>query len=61
MNNDLYNQSIVKDGKTYRYDPDYDCYYRVYERSDLTHMQQFGWIYVVAILTAIAYWVEFVR
>jgi hypothetical protein len=61
MNNDLYNEYIVRNGCRYRYDPDYDCYYRVYDRSDLTHAQQFGWIYVVAVLSAIAYYVEYLR
>ena len=61
MNNDQYNEYILKDGRKYRYDPDYDCYYRVYAREDLTHMQQFGWIYIVAVLSAICYYVEFLR
>lgn len=61
MNNELYNETIVRNGYTYRYDPDYDCYYRVYTREDLTHMSQFGWIYVIAVLTAICYYVEFLR
>ena len=26
--NELYNEYIDRNGKTYRYDPDYDCYYR---------------------------------
>jgi hypothetical protein len=61
MNNDQYNEYILKDGRKYRYDPDYDCYYRVYTREDLTHMQQFGWIYVVAVLSAICYYIEYLR
>jgi hypothetical protein len=60
MNNPL-NETIVKNGVTYRYDPDYDCYYRVYACEDLTHLQLYGWIYVVALLAAVAYYVEFLR
>lgn len=59
--NDLYNETIVKNGNTYRYDPDYDCYYRVYTRKDLTHMNQFGWIYVTALLCAVCYYAEFIH
>jgi hypothetical protein len=34
MDNDLYNISIEQNGKQYRYDPDYDCYYRVFTRDE---------------------------
>ena len=52
---------IDKDGRKYRYDPEYDCWYRVFAREDLTHMSQFGWIYVTAVLCAICYYVEYLR
>ena len=45
---------------TYQYDPDYDCYYRICTPEDLTHWNQFGWIYVCAVLTVIAYYVTMV-
>ena len=45
----------------YRYDAEYDCYYRVYESGDLTHLSQFGWIYVCAVLTAICFYVTLVK
>ena len=60
MNNDLYNITIERDGKTYRYDPDYNCWYQVYtheEWSALPHWEKFGWIWVTllcAIFAAIA-------
>ena len=59
--NDLYEKTIEVNGQTYYYDPDYDCYYRRYTASELTHMHQFGWIYVTAILCAICYYVEYLR
>jgi hypothetical protein len=59
--NDLYNETITRNGRIYRYDPDYDCYYRVCNPRDLTHWNQFGWIYVVAVLSAVCYYVEYVR
>jgi len=61
MKLDPHSEHIIRNGYQYRYDADYDCYYRVYTREDLTHMNQFGWIYVTAILTAICYYVEFLR
>ncbi len=44
----------------YEYDADYDIYRRRPEPRDLTHLQQFGWIYVLAILTAVTYYVTLV-
>lgn len=59
--NNLYEQYIYDEqGRKYRYDPDYDCYYRVHDTSNLGHMQQFGWIYATAILCAVCYYVEFI-
>ena len=61
--NDLYNETIEKNGVVYRYDPDYDCYYRIYTRDEysaLPHWDKFGWIWVTAVLCAICYYVEFV-
>ena len=53
--NDPYNKVIIVDGKQYRWDADYDCYHRVYEQGDLTHLQQFGWIYTIILLAIIAW------
>jgi hypothetical protein len=63
MNNQL-NEYIDKDGKLYRYDPDYDCYYRVFARdeyADLPHWSKYNWLYVIAVLAAICYYVEFLQ
>jgi hypothetical protein len=49
---------IAREGKTYRYDADYDCYYRVYSREDLSHWETYGWIYVIIVLAVICYLVE---
>ena len=62
MENDEYKDCIQKNGKQYRYDPDYDCYYRIFTRdeyADLPHWEKFGWIYVTAILTAICFIVTY--
>jgi hypothetical protein len=46
----------MKDPKIqYRYDPDYDCYYRVYTDEDLTPWDRWGWLAVIGLLTAIVY------
>ena len=58
MKLDPHSEHIIRNGQQYRYDPDYDCYYRVYTPEDLTHWNQFGWIYVTVILCAICYYVE---
>jgi hypothetical protein len=55
--NDLYTETIERQGRIYRYDPDHDCYYAVY--SDRTLWDQYGWLAVVAVLTAIALYFEF--
>ena len=55
---DPYNETITRSGRTYHYDPDYDCYYPRYER--MTHWSKYNWIYVVAVLAAVCYYVEFV-
>ena len=56
--NDLYNETIIREGKTYRYDPDYDCYYRVKSIEELSHWDTYGWIYCVLALTVMCYVVE---
>ena len=57
--NELYNERIVRNGKEYRYDPDYDCYYPV--QGILSTADKYGWIVICAVLAAIAYWVEYIR
>lgn len=53
--NDLYNETIVRRGQTYRYDPDYDCYYRVPTQEDLTHWNRWSWMYSIVILAIVCY------
>jgi hypothetical protein len=55
--NELYEQTIQRRGKTYRYDPDHDCYYAVH--SDQSLWDQWGWIAVILVLAAIALYFEF--
>ena len=57
--NDLYNETIERNGKIYHYDPDMDCYYCRYGKS--TRWEDWGWLYVILVLGAIAYYVEYVK
>ena len=57
--NDLYNETIIRNGKTYHYDPDMDCYYCRYEPNG--HWDKYNWIYVTVVLCAICYYVQFLR
>jgi hypothetical protein len=62
--NNPHNELILKDGRQYRYDPDYDYYYRVYTRdeyAELPHWDKYSWLYCIAVLTAICYYVEFIH
>jgi hypothetical protein len=62
--NNPHNELILKDGRKYRYDPDYDCYYRVRspeEYAALSHWEKHSWLYVIAVLAAICYYVEFLQ
>ena len=57
--NELYNEYIKRNGKVYRYDPDYDCYYAVPVK--LSKFDQWAWIVVIVLLASLCYWVEYIR
>ena len=62
--NNPHNELILKDGRQYRYDPDYDCYYRVFSREEyveLPHWDKYSWLYCIAVLAAICYYVEYIH
>ena len=40
------------DGSRYEYDADFDVYRRVPEPHELTHMGQYGWIYICVFVLA---------
>jgi hypothetical protein len=56
--NELYEQTIVINGKTYRYDPDFDCYYRSYPQTPETWHERLismaGAVILLVILMLIA-------
>ena len=58
MDND-HNLIITPKGQ-YQYNPDLDHYVPVPEANEQTHLAQFGWIYVCAVLTVVGYCVTLV-
>ena len=58
--NEQYNETIQRHGHAYRYDPDYDCYYRVFTPEELSWHERYAWIVVVAVMSAVAFYVEYV-
>jgi hypothetical protein len=57
--NDLYNETIERNGKIYHYDPDTDCYYCRY--APRGHWDTYGWIYASLVLAVICIYVEYLR
>lgn len=55
--NELYNETIERNGKIYHYDPDQDIYYCKY--TPMTGFDRYAWIVVIAVLLAIALYFEF--
>jgi hypothetical protein len=55
--NELYNETIVRNGKTYHYNPDHDIYHPRY--TDESVFSQYAWIVLCVILAAVCYWVEY--
>jgi hypothetical protein len=57
--NDLYNISITHptNGCEYRYDPDYDCFYRIqrYDDANAEWVAKYGWIMWTLILTCVTF------
>ena len=56
--NDLYNETITRNGREYHYNPDRDIYYAYTEE---TAISKSAWIVVTLVLCAIAYYVEYLR
>ena len=57
--NDLYNETVTRNGKIYHYDPDHDVYHS--RSMDESVFSQWAWIPVVIVLAAICYYVEYLR
>ena len=54
--NELYNKYIQVGDRTYRYDPDFDCFYRVYPTPPETELHRWSVVGIcVCLLLAICY------
>jgi len=54
--NTPYQEYIQRDGRYYRYDPDLDCFYRVYDDSaNAEFIKKHGWIVYTVILAAVVF------
>ena len=54
--NELYNETIERNGKIYHYDPDQDIYYRRY--GPMSTFDKYGWIVVAIILLALVIFLD---
>jgi len=57
--NELYEKTIEIEGRVYRYDPDYDCYYRVPVK--LSTFDKYAWIVVTLLLSMVVMYIEYCR
>ena len=51
--NDLYNETVTRNGRVYHYDPDRDIYYANTEESTLS---RWSWVIVGSVLAVVCYW-----
>ena len=54
--NELYNETVERNGKTYYYDPDRDIYYTRY--GPMSTFDKYGWIGIIVMLLAIVIFLE---
>ena len=56
--NELYNETIERNGKTYHYDPDMDIYYC--RHTPMSTFDKYAWIVTILLLSAACIYVEYV-
>ena len=56
--NDLYNETIERNGKIYHYDPDRDIYYCRYEY--MNTFDRYGWIVIIVVLAILVIFLDLV-
>jgi hypothetical protein len=54
-----YTEHEIIRGKLYRYDADYDSYYRVQEQEG--PISRWAWVFVTLVLAVICYYIEYLR
>jgi hypothetical protein len=57
--NELYNETIERNGKTYHYDPDQDIYYCRYE--PMSTFDKYGWIVMIIVLTVLVTFLDWYK
>ena len=57
--NELYNETIERNGKTYHYDPDQDIYYCRYD--PMSTFDKYGWIVMIVMLLAIVIFLDWYK
>ena len=57
--NDLYNQTETIRGRLYRYDPDQDCWYPADRYKDMTPLESWSPLILLALLCALAIYLEY--
>ena len=57
--NELYNETIERNGKTYHYDPDQDIYYCRYK--PMSTFDKYGWIVMIVVLLAIVIFLDWYK
>jgi len=55
--NELYNETITRNGKIYHYDPDMDIYYRRY--SDEGVVSKWAWLVLCIVLAIACFCIEY--
>ena len=57
--NELYNETIERNGKTYHYDPDRDIYYCRYE--PMSTFDKYAWFVTILILLTTVIVLEYIK
>lgn len=55
--NELYNETVERNGKIYHYDPDRDIYYCRHE--PMSTFDKYAWIVVTLLLLIIVWYIEY--
>ena len=56
--NDLYTETVTRNGKIYHYDPDRDIYYAYTRESTVS---RYAWIWVTVLMAAVCYYAEYLQ
>ena len=57
--NELYNETIERNGKIYHYDPDQDIYYCRY--GPMSTFDKYGWIVMIVLLSMVCIGIDYIK